>query len=215
MRADRQQARIAAVNQLRICLFFLFLPLACGAPPPHLDSPGTSIVCFGASITAGVGASAGGGYPEQLSDLLDVEILNAGVSGDTSSQGLARLKEVLALDPWLVVVEFGGNDLLQRRPIEDTEDALRGILEGLLDHQVLPVLVEIHGPIYGALEDLFEELAEDYGVPILEDVLPRILRSPQFKNDPIHPNQQGHALLAGELADLLQPLLEARRKALE
>ncbi|MCH9648577.1 MAG: arylesterase [Deltaproteobacteria bacterium] len=172
-------------------------------------------MCLGDSITAGVGAGPGGGYPEQLADLLKVEILNEGVSGDTSSQGLARLENVLDLDPWLVVVELGGNDLLQRRPIEDTERALRAIVEGLLEEQVLPVLVEIHGPLGGAFEELFEDLESDYRIPVLEDVLPRILRSPQLKNDPIHPNERGHALLAKELAGLLEPILEARQKAVE
>ena len=85
---------------------------------PNLDSPGTTIVAFGDSITYGVGASQAAAYPSALSRRLGVEVINAGVPGETSAEGLARLPEVLELDPWLVIIEFGGNDLLQRRPLE-------------------------------------------------------------------------------------------------
>ncbi len=188
------------------------LVLGCGSPPPYLDSPGRLIVCFGDSITYGVGAAESETYPARLAEILDREILNEGIPGETASEGLARIDEILELDPWLVIVELGGNDLLQGRPFEETEAALRGILEELLAARVLPVLVEIHGPLGGAFEDLFKRLAAEYHVPLLEDVLPRILRSPRLKSDRIHPNKQGYQLLAEEMAELLGPILKARKE---
>lgn len=185
---------------------------ACGPQAPNLDSPGSTIVCFGDSITYGVGATPEEAYPAQLSSLLGTPAVNAGIPGETSIEGLRRLDEVLAEDPWLVIVEFGGNDLLQHRPIGETEASLRAILEALLEARVLPILVEIHGPFGGEMEDLFGELAADYGIPLLENVLPRILKTPRLKADPIHPNGDGYTVLAEELADLILPLLDAREK---
>jgi acyl-CoA thioesterase-1 len=58
-------------------------------------------------------------------------VVNAGVSGNTAADGLARVPDVLAQDPWLVIVELGGNDLLRQVPIEETEKSLRTVVERL------------------------------------------------------------------------------------
>lgn len=192
--------------------FFVTGLVGCGGPPlPFPDSPGTTVVCFGDSITHGVGAEPQESYPERLAERLGQEILNAGVPGDTAMDGFDRLDAVLALDPWLVVVEFGGNDILQRRPLAETEEALRGILDGLLASRINPVLVEIRNPLDGnPMEDLFDRLAEEYQVPMVRDVLPRILLRPSLKADPIHPNAAGYEALAEGIEDEVRPLLKAR-----
>ena len=200
----------AVFRSLFSSLAVLLLVVACSVDVPNLDSPGTTIVCFGDSITYGVGGSPGRTYPEILAGHLGTEIINAGVPGETAADGTKRLDEVLAEDPWLVVVELGGNDLLQKRPLAETEEALRFILEGLLEAQVVPVLVEIRGPFGSDMGDLYRNLAKDYGVPLLEDVLPKILLTPRLKADPIHPNGDGYEKLALEVAGLLRPILEAR-----
>src|SRR5689334_9996012 len=113
----------------------------CRRAPPNLDSPGTAIVCLGDSITAGAGASDGHGYPAVLAARLGVAVIDDGVPGDTAAGGLARLPQVLAQDPWLVIVELGGNDILRQVPAASTEEALDGIVRQLLAARVLPVLV--------------------------------------------------------------------------
>jgi acyl-CoA hydrolase len=196
-----------------LCLSSLLLLVACGGPePPYLDSSGTRLVCFGDSITAGVGAGPSPTYPEHLAGLLSEEVVNAGVSGDTTESALLRLPDVLAHDPWMVVVELGGNDLLRKIPLHRTEQALRRIVEGLLEAGVAPVLVEVRGPFGGGLEDLFDELEEDYQVPVIRGVLPKILFDPRLKSDPIHPNGEGYRQLAEEMANHLRPFVEKRRR---
>lgn len=187
---------------------------ACGAPAvPNLDNPGTTIVCFGDSITAGVGAPQAAGYPARLEGLLGVEVLAAGVPGDTSRDGLARLDGVLALDPWLVIVELGGNDLLRRRPVEVVETDLAAIVERLLAAGVAVVLVEVEAPLvgrrYGAM---FRRLARRFGVPLVDDVLGGILADPGRKSDRIHPNAAGYRDLARGVAEVVEPLVEERRR---
>ncbi|MCB1032367.1 MAG: arylesterase [Acidobacteria bacterium] len=203
------------MRSLSVLVLSALSAFGCRPEVPNLDSPGTVIVAFGDSITYGAGASAEESYPAALAGRLGVEVINAGVPGETSRDGFLRLEEVLSLDPWLVIVEFGGNDLLQRRPLEETEASLREIVEGLLDERVVPVLVEIHGPLNGdKMEGLFEEISDAYDIPLIRDVLPEILRTPALKSDPIHPNSRGYAVLAEEVGEVVEDLLAARGRNL-
>ncbi len=186
--------------------------LACSPRAPNLDSPGTTIVCYGDSITAGVGAAPEESYPRRLAEVLGLEVRNLGVPGDTAGAAAGRIDQVLAQDPWLVIVELGGNDLLQRAPIAGTEAALRQIIERLLAARVVPVLVEIEVPVFGGqYDEMFERLADDYGVPVVDDALRRILTDPALKSDTIHPNAAGYRRLAQAVAAEVEPLIEARQ----
>jgi lysophospholipase L1-like esterase len=202
-------ARIGRMRVLTIGAVAMAL-VACGPEVPNLDSPGTTIVCFGDSITEGVGGD-GVTYPQLLGERLGVEVHNAGVGGDTAEEALGRLEQVLALDPWLVIVELGGNDQLRRMPIARTEEALRAILERLLQARVVPVLVEVRVPIIGGRHaELYERLADDYDVPLVADVLADVLVDRALKSDEIHPNAAGYRLLAAAVAETVEPLVTAR-----
>lgn len=196
-------------------LLSLFLA-GCGGPTPdeipNLDSPGRTIVCLGDSITSGVGASPGQPFPALVASRLGTEIINQGVPGDTTEGGLARIDQVLAADPWLVIVELGGNDVLNRVPPERTEAALRQIVERLLAARVAVVLVELEVPFGGRYAEIYNRLGDELDVPVLDDVLGEILTDAALKADPIHPNARGHEVLAEAVADEIEPLLEARRE---
>jgi acyl-CoA hydrolase len=197
----------------RVALLCLLVAVsACGpGDVPNLDSPGTSIVCFGDSITAGVGAAAAESYPSRLSARLGLPVVNAGVPGDTARGGLARVDEVLAADPWLVILELGGNDLLRRRPAEKTEEDLAAILDRLLAAGTAVVLVPVEAPLIGgSYGEMYGRLAERYGVPSVDGVLRDVLTDPRRKSDQIHPNAAGYADLAEAVADVVAPLVEAR-----
>jgi acyl-CoA thioesterase-1 len=187
--------------------------LSCRPEAPNLDSTtGRTIVCFGDSITAGVGAAPGEGYPARLSALLGTPVIDAGVSGDTASAGLARLdRDVLSRDPWLVIVELGGNDFLRGVPLTETEAALRKIADRLLKANVVPVFVELSGPLgLGPYREVYAQVRKDYGVVLVEGALADILFDPRLKSDQIHPNAAGYRQLAEAVADQVRPLAEAR-----
>lgn len=184
----------------------------CGSPPPHLHNPGTTIVCFGDSITAGVGRGDAPSYPDLLEGALGVPVVNAGRPGDTSGSALQRLDTLSGLDPWLVIIELGGNDILRRIPVETTEANLRRIVEHVLGLEAVPLLIEVHGPFGGRYEDVFDRLEDRYGVPVLRQVLPDILIDPSLKADNVHPNAEGYRRLADAVARQVRPLLEARRQ---
>lgn len=201
------------VQRLAFTLPLLPLLLAgCGPDVPNLDSRGHTIVCLGDSITSGTGAEPGPAYPALLTSRLRTEVINQGVPGDTAEDGLARVDAALEADPWLVVVELGGNDILRRIPPERTEAALRQIVQRLLAAKVAVVLVELDIPFAGRYTEIYERLGDDLDVPVLEDTLGDILTDARLKADPIHPNAQGHEVLAAAMAEEIEPLLEARRK---
>lgn len=179
---------------------------------PNLDSPGQTIVCLGDSITSGVGATPETAYPSLLTSRLGTEVINQGVPGDTTEEGLARVDDVLAEDPWLVIVELGGNDILNRVPPERTEAALRQIVQRLLAANVAVVLIELEVPFAGRYAEIYSRIGDEYDVPVIDDVLGEILTDASLKADPIHPNSRGHEVLAAALAEELEPILEARRE---
>ena len=196
--------RVALVTAL--CLL-----LACGPAVPNLDSTGSSIVCFGDSLTAGVGRGEGRSYPEHLADLLGAPVVNAGVPGDTTSLALRRLDDaVLAEDPWLVIVALGGNDILRRVPLETTEAALDDILERILEAGAAALLIEVRGPFGRRYAKLFDRLEDRHGVPVMRDVLPDLLLDRRYKSDAIHLNAAGYEHLAAAVARRVESLMRRR-----
>jgi acyl-CoA thioesterase-1 len=197
---------------MRKLLPLLVLLLACRKDVPNLDSPGRTIVCLGDSITAGVGSGPGEAWPDLLAARLGTEVINAGVSGDTAAQGLARLDDVLAEDPWMVIVELGGNDILGQVPPEQTERSLRRILDRLLAARVVPVLVAVDAPLGASYKEIYGRLADEYHVPVVDDAIGKVLRDRSLKSDTVHPNAAGQKVIAEEIADEVEPILKARRR---
>jgi acyl-CoA thioesterase I len=186
---------------------------ACAPDVPNLDSPGRTIVVLGDSVAAGVGSGPGQAYPDLLASRLGTEVVNAGVSGSTTADGLARIDKVLDEDPWMVIVELGGNDLLRRVPPEQTERNLRGIVDRVISARAVPVLVEMDAPFGGDYLAIYERLGDEYGIPVVEETLGEILRDRALKSDTIHPNAEGQKVLAEAIAEEIEPILEARKSA--
>lgn len=204
--------RRTALSLLLVLTAAALLAAACRPKAPNLDSPGRTIVCLGDSITSGVGAEPGPPYPDLLAARLGTEVVNAGVPGDTAEDGLARVGDALAADPWLVIVELGGNDVLRQIPPERTEAALRAILERLLAARVVPLLVELRVPFAGRYGEIYGRLSKQYKVPLVEGALHDILLDPALKSDEIHPNAQGYERLADAVADEVKPLIKERKR---
>lgn len=189
----------------------LLLLAACSPDVPNLDSPGTTIVVLGDSIAAGVGSGPGQAYPELLAARFGTEVVNAGVSGNTTADGLARIDKVLAENPWMVIIELGGNDFLRRVPPEETERNLRGIVDCVISARAVPVLVEMDAPFAGDYLAIYGRLGEEYDIPVVEETLGEILSDRALKSDTIHPNAEGQKILAEAIAEEIEPLLEARK----
>lgn len=179
------------------------------------------IATFGDSLTAGV---AGRSYPEQLQDLLDqskyaYRVDNQGVSGDTTTDGLARIENVIAIHPSLVLLEFGGNDGLRGIPVTSTQENLEQMIKLVQAAKIPLVLLGItlppnYGPEYvKPFTAIFPALAAKYKLPLMPFLLLHVYQNPALMQpDGIHPNGQGNQIVARDVFHLIQPLLTASRR---
>jgi acyl-CoA thioesterase-1 len=195
-----------------ICLFFALFN-SCGGDPfdsiRNIRSSGESIICFGDSLTEGVGAGSGEEYPTVLSRQLALPVINAGLRGDTSAQALERLStSVLNKNPRLVIVLLGGNDFLRQVPRQETRKNLEEIVRRI---QNAGAMVVIAGLKLGFFTDeygpIFEETARQFGALYVAQVLKGILNDSALRSDPIHPNGAGYRLIAERIAEKIMPLL--------
>ena len=174
----------------------------------NLASANEAIVCFGDSLTEGVGANPGEDYPALLSRELAFPVLNHGRRGDTTAQALARLSEVLERNPRLVIVLLGGNDFLRQVPRAETKKNLAEVVRRI---QAQGAMVAIAGIRLGLFTDeyspIYEETAKQLGAFYIPQVMQGILTDAKLKSDPIHPNGAGYRLMAQRIAEKLKPLL--------
>ena len=194
------------------------LPLlgACRSRKPRLQpvAAGATVLALGDSLTAGLGAPTGQDWPSLLSGMTGWRVVNGGVSGDTSSQGLARLPALLqAHHPALVIVGLGGNDFLRRQPADGTRQALTEIVRAVQAQGAQVVLQAIPQPtalaaagLTPADHPLYAELARELDVPLLENLWGPILVKPELRADTVHANAQGYATFAHSLAQGLRQL---------
>jgi acyl-CoA thioesterase-1 len=157
------------------------------------------ILTFGDSLTSGYGAPKTRSYPAQLQMLTGLEVINAGVPGEISSEGLRRLPSLLnAYHPDLVILCHGGNDILRKRPKQQLRTNLAEMV-GLIRQNGAEVLF-VGVPGFGLLGldtlELYDEIAEEGGVIYEGGVLSAVLGDPSLKSDQIHPNAQGYGVMS-------------------
>ncbi len=164
------------------------------------------ILAFGDSITYGTGAATGESYPAVLERLAGRRVVNAGVPGEVTAEGLARLPGVLEQErPALMILCLGGNDLLRHLDRQQAADNLRAMVRLAQERGVAVVLVAVPDiNLTLSPPAFYGEIAREFKIPCEEKALSRILGKHSLKSDHIHPNGAGYAQLAQALADLLQ-----------
>jgi acyl-CoA thioesterase I len=191
------------------------------APTPTAPTPDGRpvIVAFGDSLTAGYGADPGDSYPDFLEKDLNqsgyrYQVINQGISGNTTKDGVDRLQDVLGLKPVLVIVAFGGNDGLRGLPIASTRENLDRMVAALLHSGTKVVLGGItlppnYGPDYiRQFNQTYALLAAKYHLPLLPFLLQDVYGvDGGMQNDGIHATDQGNAQVAKNLLPLITPLL--------
>lgn len=196
------------------------------APPAESEAArAETVVAFlGDSLTAGYGLDIGDALPAQIEAIwkaqgLDVAVVNAGVSGDTTANGLARFDwSVTAAEPDLVVIALGANDFLMGVPADAARANLAAILDRARAAGIPAVLVGLapRGDIqFGSREAdyaaIYPDLAAQYGVPYYLSLLADIAEDPSLlQPDGLHPTKEGVVRIAEPLAGFLEPLLETR-----
>lgn len=172
----------------------------------HNISPsGQNIICFGDSLTSGYGASGGMDYPSQLSRLLEKPIINAGIPGDTTAGALRRLEEdVLSRSPRIVLITLGGNDLKNRVPAKRAFTNLKIIVEAIQEAGALVIIGGIELPIFDrGFGDGYRQVASETGAILIPNILEGIIGNSKLMSDPIHPNDDGYALMARSFYEVI------------
>jgi acyl-CoA thioesterase-1 len=180
-------------------------------------------VCFGDSLTAGHGLRAGESYPDALQRELDrrgagYRVVNQGVSGDTSQDGLARLPMVIAEKPKIVVLELGANDGLRGLPVAGTQNNLEQMIKALQGSGSKVVLAGItlppnYGPEYiRRFERMYKDLAKQYDLPLIPFLLEGVAADSRLmQSDGLHPTAEGTRLVSKTVLKAVEPLLEPPR----
>lgn len=197
-----------------------------GAPARETKAPEAApdthplIVAFGDSLTAGYGLDPGLSYPDLLQKKLDegghrYRVVNQGISGDTTSGGLARLETALVLRPAIVILELGANDGLRGLPVSNTRANLDELLSAFKSAGCRILLAGITLPRnYGSdyireFDSIYRDLAAKHEVPLLPFLLEGVaMKQALMQPDALHPNAQGTAIVAENVFQALQPLLK-------
>jgi acyl-CoA thioesterase-1 len=193
---------------------------ASAAPAPAPQGPQVHIVALGDSLFAGYGLRAEEAYPVRLEAALrahgvNASVINAGVSGDTTEDGLARLQFTLSSQgqaPDMVLISLGGNDMLRGLPLDRTKANLDAILDELAKRHIKTVVMGMlaapnMGPDYAKqFNAIFPALAKKHGAVLVPFFLKPIFGKPALQlPDHIHPTAQGVESMVAATVDAVKP----------
>ncbi|MFZ0257574.1 MAG: GDSL-type esterase/lipase family protein [Gammaproteobacteria bacterium] len=168
-------------RRLPFALLLLAALLFACSGGPHLPRLVASdvVLAFGDSLTYGVGAHRNQAYPAVLQTLLGRPVINAGVPGETTAEGLKRLPQTLDKhQPKILLLCLGGNDLLRGRPRTEITQNLRTMVALSRERNVAVVLVGVPEPrLFGGTAEFYEQIAEEFGLPYESGIMNEVLRS--------------------------------------
>jgi len=164
------------------------------------------ILAFGDSLTYGTGAEQTESYPAVLEQLIGRRVVNAGIPGEVTGEGLSRLPQVLQKEkPALMIICHGGNDLLRLLNQQQAANNLRDMIRLAQDQGVAVVLIAVPTPdMFLSPTHMYREIAKDLAVPLEDKIIFAVLADGSLRSDYIHPNAAGYRRIAEALATLLR-----------
>lgn len=189
-------------------LLISFLLSACSRPQLQPLNPSDKILAFGDSLTEGYGVPRQQSYPSVLSQILNRPVINSGISGETTTEGLQRFSSLLdEHSPKLVILIEGGNDFLQNIPAGKTLENLRKMIQEAKNRNIDVLLVGVPPKkLFAGSHELYDTLADELNIPLEDDIIPSLLLRPSMKSDYVHFNAKGYNELAQTIANNLQDL---------
>ena len=196
------------MKRIATALLLVAALVSCGPKVPRVApvGPNDVIVAFGDSLTYGTGANEAESYPAVLAQLINRKVIRAGVPGETTSGGLARLESVIQEHgPSLMIVSLGGNDMLRKMNDAEVKANLRKIVQAIRSRGISVVLFGVPKPaLITSAPAFYEELAKEFGIPYEGKIVTDVLYKPDQKSDSIHPNAKGYRRMAEAFAELLR-----------
>lgn len=193
------------------------------AAPASGEETAPRIVVLGDSLTAGLGLSIDRSYPSLLAERLkqeglNYEVVNAGVSGDTSAGGVSRLDWALSGDVRILIVALGGNDGLRGLPVDELKQNLATIIERAQARHITVVLAGMEAPPnFGrdyivAFHKVYPDLARRYHVALVPFLLQGVAGIDRLnQRDGIHPTAEGAHIVADNVWAILKPIVDRQR----
>lgn len=204
MITKRRQLQVV-FGLLAILASTILLACSSDAKSPRLAREAV-ILAFGDSLTFGTGASVTESYPAILERLVGRRVVNAGIPGEVTGEGLSRLPEVLRQEkPALLILCHGGNDLLRRLDQKQTANNLRAMIRLARERGVAVVMIAV--PSLGIAltpASFYRETAMEMKIPLEEEALAMVLSDGSLRSDYIHPNAAGYRKLAESITALLK-----------
>jgi len=197
--------RLLVVGLLTIMASAFLMACSSSTKSPRLARDAV-ILAFGDSLTFGTGARPTESYPAVLERLIGRQVVNSGVPGEVTAQGLSRLPGVLEKEkPALLILCHGGNDLLRQLDRQQTANNLREMIRLAREWGIAVVMIAVPSPgIALSPPAFYREIAEEMKIPIEEKILPTVLSDSSLRSDYIHPNAEGYGRLAESIAALLK-----------
>lgn len=187
-------------------LFFSLMVQSCNNSQLEPLAYSAKILAFGDSLTFGKGVTNDYSYPTVLANLTGLTVVNAGVSGELTEQGLLRLPNLLdEHQPDLVILIEGGNDILRNKDLSKTKNNLAQMIEVIQSHNVDVILIGVpQKSLFSKSADFYQELADEYQLVFDDNIVSSLLKSPSLKSDSVHFNQRGYKELAERVYEILQ-----------
>jgi len=187
------------MNKFTIYLTLLFSLFACSEAPTLKKLNETDpILAFGDSLTFGYGAPKSQSYPSVLSELSGLTVINAGINGELSIDGLNRLKSFLdEYKPQLLLLCHGANDMLQKKDLSEMSSNLEAMITMAQNREIQVLLIAVPNtnltltPI-----KQYQQVAQRMGIPLENELMSEILSQPSLHSDIVHPNAQGYQKMA-------------------
>ncbi len=194
-------------NKLIVVFTLTLVTYSCGdtSSLSPLASDAT-ILAFGDSLTHGTGANKGQDYPSILADLSNITVINEGIPGEISNEGLVRLPTLLdKYNPDLLILIHGGNDIIRKLSRTKMKQNLLTMIAETQRRNIEIIMLAVpEANIFLSSADEYREIADETDIPIEFSLLAKVLNDNSLKSDAVHPNAKGYQLLATGIFDFLK-----------
>ena len=167
---------------------------------------GSVILAFGDSLTNGFGAGYESSYPKYIERKIGLKVINAGIDGEFSSEGLSRLPELLEHKPDLVILCHGGNDILNKLSAKELKENLLAMVTLIKNSGAKVLLVGVPNFSLFSFDthEIYSEVADESDILLEDEVLTKIELDRSLKSDYVHPNEKGYEMMADTFIEVLK-----------